>query len=64
MTSPVSSKDAGTIHELLREIEDRVNQINQMDGISDNTDEPVHFDFLKIRQACQAIAQKIGTGKG
>jgi hypothetical protein len=64
MSSPVSSNDAGIIHQLLKEIEERVDEINHMKGIRDNTDEPVHSDLYKIRQACQGIRAKIGTGRG
>ena len=64
MTSPVSSNDAVTIHRLLEEIKARVDQINNMEGIRNNTDEPVHTDLYKIREACKGIKEKIGTGRG
>ena len=62
MPSPVNTTDAATIHRLLREIEARADQINQMEGIKDNTDEEVHTWLFKLRQACKEIGDRVGTG--
>jgi len=67
MNSPVSTNDAGTIHKLLDEIENRVDQINKMQGIRDNTGpnaKPVHAGLYNIRGACKAIKEAVGSGKG
>lgn len=64
MISPVSTTDAGIAVRLLNEMEASVAQINNMEGIRNNTSEPVHSELFKIKQACDAIRTRIGTGRG